>query len=383
MKLALSRIKFYTVILPLLLIIFMIFYFNNISILEFGVNLPKISIEQIDFVESEIRVSVRNTGHIPVNIVMADVNDRIQSANIEPNKKLERFDTALIHIPFEWSKSKPYAIGLTTEDGIRFEKKVESAFYLLKPTFDVVLLLVTLGIYVGIFPILIGFSWLPFMKKFKKYYSFFLSFTVGLLFFLVIETSVELFDLSQHLDSSFNSTTLILIIILLTAFGLYHLDYNVINRNQSGLKRSSIAISLMISVGIGLHNFGEGIIIGTSINLGKIALGNFLVIGFALHNITEGFAISTPLTKENLLVKYLFVLLPIAGLPTIFGLLVGGFTNSLIVNIIFISLGIGSISYVILTIMKWINKQYFILNKDITTGISSGMCIMYIISIIV
>lgn len=368
--------------LPLILIVLMVLYFDHISITELGVPLPKITIEKINFIDSEILVTVRNTGHIPINIVMADVNDRIQNAIIEPNSNLKRFDTALVHIPFEWDESKPYVIGLTTEDGLRFTKEIKSAFHSLYPSLDIILLLTSLGIYVGIFPILIGLSWLPLMKQLKKKYNFFLSLTVGLLLFLVIDTMIELSDLSTNIDVG-NSPMMILMIIILTVFGLHYLDHKIICLRYETKTIPTAVMALMISIGIGFHNFGEGVMIGTSINLGEFALGNFLIIGFALHNVTEGIAIATPLTKEKILIKNVLVLLVISGTPTIFGLLLGGFTNSIMANIIFISIGVGSVIYVIATIVKQLHKQNYVVNQNAMVGIVFGVCVMYFTSILI
>ncbi len=361
----------------------MVLYFNNISIMKLGTPLPQITIEKVNFLDSEILITVRNIGHVPINIVIADVNDRIQPAIIEPSRNLERFATALVHIPFEWDESKPYVIGLTTENGIRFEKEIKSAFPSLHPSLDIILLLISLGVYVGIFPIIIGLSWLPLMKQLEQKYDFFLSLTVGLLLFIVVDTSIELFDLSATLDI-FNNQMLILTIILLTIFGLYHLDHKIMHiYNNKRSKTMPIVMGLMISIGIGFHNFGEGVMIGTSINLGELALGSFLIIGFALHNITEGVAIATPLTKEKIMLKNILILLLISGTPTIFGILIGGFTNSVVGNIIFISLGVGSIIYVILTITKWLYKHNLIMHQNVMIGISLGMCVMYLTSIVI
>src|SRR3989338_6309947 len=98
------------------LIVMMLYLFGPSSgLLEFGVPLPEITIEKIEFLESEIHVTVRNTGPVPVVIAMADVNDRIQSAAIEPDKSLERFETALVRIPFSWNDAEPYTIGITLD----------------------------------------------------------------------------------------------------------------------------------------------------------------------------------------------------------------------------------------------------------------------------
>ena len=102
-------------IIPFAFLILLIAYIfgPGSDLLDLGVPLPEITMEKIDFVDSEIQVTVRNTGPIPVEIVMADVNDRIQPAAIEPDRFLERYETALVRIPFEWNVAEPYIIGLT------------------------------------------------------------------------------------------------------------------------------------------------------------------------------------------------------------------------------------------------------------------------------
>ena len=72
-------------------------------------------------------------------------------------------------------------------------------------------------------------------------------------------------------------------------------------------KATSFPLSLLMAIGIGLHNFGEGLAIGSSFALGEAALGTFLIIGFTLHNITEGIGIAAPLLKTKPRIRDFFI----------------------------------------------------------------------------
>ena len=114
-------------------------------------------------------------------------------------------------------------------------------------------------------------------------------------------------------------------------------------------------LSLLIAVGIGLHNFAEGLAIGQSSASGKLALALLLVIGFGLHNATEGFGIVAPLAGDldpeghRRLPGWGFLLAmgAIGGGPTFVGTLVGYQFTSEAVSVVFLSLAAGSILYVV------------------------------------
>jgi len=112
-------------------------------------------------------------------------------------------------------------------------------------------------------------------------------------------------------------------------------------------------LSLLIAVGIGLHNFGEGLAIGGSAAAGEIGLATVLVIGFALHNGTEGFGIVAPLAAEGERPSWGFLLLMglIGGGPTVIGTAVGRQFTSDAMSVIFLTLAAGSILYVVIQLL--------------------------------
>jgi ZIP family zinc transporter len=123
-------------------------------------------------------------------------------------------------------------------------------------------------------------------------------------------------------------------------------------------------LALLIAVGIGLHNFAEGLAIGQSAAADEISLAVMLVIGFALHNATEGFGIVAPLAGDLDIDGrphrpswgFLLGLGAIAGGPTLLGTVVGhGFTSEP-VSIVFLTLAAGSILYVVTQLLNVASK---------------------------
>jgi len=375
------------------LILLMAYIFGPGSdVLDLGVPLPEITMEKVDFVDSEIRVTVRNTGPIPVEIVMADINDRIQPAAVEPDRFLERYETALVRIPFQWNEAEPYRIGLTIEDGTRFEKEIEAAAPALEPSLELAGFFAMIGTYVGILPVMIGLLWLPFIKKISKNkYHFFLALTAGLLLFLGIDSIEEALEVSEeNLAGSFNGVLLVATVVVLSFLVLHYTGEKLIKRAASSRLSKPVAIALMISIGIGLHNFGEGLAIGAAVGLGSIAFSKFLIVGFALHNTTEGIAIAAPMSRGKGLVGKAMIgklaaLGLIAGSPAIFGAWVGGFVYSPFTSVIFLAIGAGAIFQVIITILRWIREEgdKNLSSAAVASGFAMGMLIMYVTSILI
>ena len=356
------------------------------SFLQFGMVLPEVSIEKVEFTGNEIRATVRNTGPVDVNVVIADVNDRIQPAAIEPDSSLGRFETAVVRIPFDWNEGQPYEIGVTIDDGTRFAKQVDVAFASLESDVDLFVFLGLIGLLIGVVPIMIGLLWYPFIKKLgKNSFNFFLAFTMGLLIFLGIDAVLEASEISKnHLSSVFNGELLISTVVILSFLSLYGFGKRLIKKTEFSTLSKGLAISLMIAIGIGFHNLGEGLAVGAAIALGEVALSTFLIIGFATHNTTEGLAIAAPLTSTKTKIAKMIGLGLIAGIPAIFGTWIGGFSFSPFFTLVFLAIGAGAIFQVVLSIFQYMKgKSDLLSNTSLFAGISAGLLVMYLTSVLI
>ncbi|HKZ61151.1 MAG TPA: divalent cation transporter [Nitrososphaera sp.] len=394
------------------------------SLLNTGIALPEVTIERIEFQEGKIVANVRNTGPGEIEISQADINDRIIPAAVEPSKILPRLAEARVIIPFSWNPGVPYEIGVTTSDGTRFSKSVEAAALAPTPNIEQASFFALIGIYVGVIPVLIGLLWFPFLKRLSaNKYNFFLSLTAGLLVFLGIDALIESNEIArENVAGAFNGQVLIAMTTIVSFLALMFAAQKLVERaamkksdtassqslsqQQSSDLESTItpaatttikqqlarpfAIALMIAIGIGLHNLGEGLAIGAAVLLGQVALSTFLIVGFTLHNTTEGLAIVAPMAKQGgrVSIRKLVGLGLIAGVPTIIGAWIGGFTYSPIAAIIFLSIGAGAIFQVVFYIASWMTNardggRKTMLSTAVIGGFAVGMAIMYLTGLLI
>ncbi len=301
-----------------------------------------------------IRLEVINGGPDPVTIAQVTVDDAYWLHTIRPDNTLGRLETATIDLSYPWVAGEPLPINLITSTGVAFPAEVEVAVEAAAVDGRTLLAYALLGIYVGVIPVALGMLWYPFMRRVdRKWLNAILALTVGLLVFLFVDTLLEALELAAETPAVFQGVPVVIFGALLSLGVLLAAGRRAGEQTPRG-------VAALIALGIGLHNFGEGLAIGAAFATGAAALGSFLVVGFTLHNVTEGVGIVAPLTRRERPPLRVFVLLALlAGAPAILGTWIGGLAFSPFLAAFFLSLGAGAILQVIWEVSKllWRDAQ--------------------------
>ena len=347
--------------------------------------LEELSVQQVVLPEEgQLELTVINGGPDPVTIAQVLVDDAYWQFSIEPDNTLARLEEAKINLSYPWVKDEPLAIRLITSTGVTFDEDVEVAIVTPAVESQTFVNYGLIGIFVGIVPVALGMLWYPFLKSIdRKWMSFILALTVGLLIFLLVDTLLEAFEIAELLPGVFQGIPVVIFCTMLSFGALVAIGWR--NRDQ----RTPLAIATMIALGIGLHNFGEGLAIGAAFATGAAALGSFLVIGFMLHNITEGVGIVAPLLRGATPPLGTFVgLVLLAGVPAVLGTWVGGLAFSPLLATVFLSLGAGAILQVIWEVGKLLSNEaqsrdQQSLNWLNLAGVFAGILVMYLTAFLV
>lgn len=386
---ATSRLKlWFAFLLPVLLLVGLIWGFIKYGPLGvFEADFPPIEevfIKRVVFEPEQITLKVFNDGPGPVIISQVLVNEAIWHFKMEPSTTLQPLENGEVFLFYPWISGEPIGFILIADDGVTFEKEVDVSFLTPMVDYDYIKTFVLLGIYVGVIPVLLGLIWFPFLRRLKgAAYMFLLSLTIGLLLFLGFDTLAESIELIPEVPDAFNGvgllvTGFVLAILILGAVS-YKTEHHIKLR---GDQFKALVWAYLIALGIGLHNMGEGLAIGSAYAIGEIALGSALVIGFMVHNVTEGVAIVSPLTQvaRPKIVWHLLALGLLAGGPTIIGSLIGGFAYSPALAIFFLAIGSGAIFDVCFDIVHYMaaGKWRSIFSITNVLGFFVGLMVMYV-----
>jgi ZIP family zinc transporter len=181
-----------------------------------------------------------------------------------------------------------------------------------------------------------------------RYHAFLNALAIGILFFLFVDIVEHAIGPVEAAIRTDGSALPLLVGVLIGGFGIGLLTLVYYMRRVSlGPGFTAMHLAVVIATGIGLHNFSEGLAIGSSAAKGDLTLALTLVVGFGLHNVTEAFGIAAPLAGKRPSWALLGLVGLIGGGPNFLGAIIGYTFASPAVSVLFLSLAAGALVFVI------------------------------------
>jgi zinc transporter ZupT len=348
----------------------------------------RLTFQRVTLEPGAIVATLLNDGPDRVAVAQVQVDDAFWTFTADNGQSLGHLGRTTLRIPYPWVQGEAHVVRVLTSTGTPFEHEIPVAVE--TPTFGARFLGVftIIGVYVGVLPVAVGLLWFPFLARLSaRAMDFLLALTIGLLVFLLIDGAHEGFEAANGLPSSFQGAVLFAVVaaaayLMLEATGAWL-------RSRRAAGSGGAVLALLIAVGIGLHNFGEGLAIGSAFALGEAALGTLLIVGFTLHNTTEGLAIVAPLARERQRpsLGQLIQLGLIGGVPTIAGAWLGGFVYSPVWSVVFLAIGVGAIAQVVGQIARQVGREAAgtrrLTTGPVLGGLVAGVAVMYVTGMLV
>jgi ZIP family zinc transporter len=300
-----------------------------------------------------IELHVRNTGPQKLTVAQIAIRDAFVPFRISPGTAIPRLGRAVISIAYPWVQAEAYQIRLFSSNSVPFDTAIEAAAETRKADTATLGGFTLIGVYVGVIPVFLGIFWYPALRRLgRRAFLWLLSLTIGLLLFLGIDATSEALEAAAAIGAPAGET-------------------------------KPARIALLIAVGIGLHNLGEGLAIGAAYSIGAAALGTFLVIGFILQNITEGLGIIAPIVRQKPSLGLLAVLGLIGGAPAIVGTWAGGLVYSPVLAVLFLAIGAGAVFEVAYEIGRLIRQEATRQPFTLASGVVAGMAVLYVTGLLI
>jgi zinc transporter, ZIP family len=377
-----------------------------------GVPQEELAVERTVLKPDEIELHVRNDGADPVQVRQVIVNDAFAAFD-QSDSEVGRLGGSEIDVQYPWIEGQAYEVLLLTATGATIDHTIDAAVETPDAGLDFYGLMALIGIYVGVIPVAIGMLWLPWIRGVDaRWIRFLLAFTVGLLGFLGVEALLEGTELAGTGAEAFGGAALVWLGAAGAFLALAGVDAWLRSRRQGGAAGAAEAdgaaadgwgadgagdhggarlagvgyrAAFLVALGIGLHNLGEGLAIGSAYAVGSLALGATLVVGFALHNTTEGLAIVAPVAQERQArLRRLALLGLLAGGPAVLGAWIGASAFNPSLAALMFGVGAGAIAQVIVQIAPAIRDGAGRLLHPLgVAGLLTGLAVMYLTGLMV
>jgi len=344
----------------------------------------ELDVRRVEFQPGEIRVRVTNPQRETITIASVSVDDAIVPFSVDGDRTLGRLRSATLLVPYDWVDGEPLSVGITSSTGVQTTEDVPAAFETPQASARGFLGYTLIGLLVGVLPIALGLAWLPSLRRASpNWLAAFMALTAGLLTFLALEALAEAFDLQAGLPRGVGGLGVILLGVVSTYLLLTFLSRRLVGGDGAA---GGLALATLVAVGIGLHNLGEGLAIGTSFAVGELALGTFFVVGFMVHNVTEGLGIAAPIAERGTVsFRRLAVLALIAGAPAIPGAWLGGFVTSDVLGVLFFAGAAGAALEVVVEVGRYVARKApgGLSSSYVLGGFLAGIAVMYVTGLLI
>ena len=353
-----------------------------------GVAVEELSVESTKLRPGQIEVTVRNDGPDPVAIRQVTVNDGF-AAFRQSDEEIGRLASNKVTILYPWIEGQAYELALITATGGTVTASVDVAAETPDADLGFFGLMALVGLYVGVIPVAIGMLWLPWVRSIDpRWIQFLMALTLGLLAFLGIEALLEGTEFAGSGSAAFGGAGLVYLGAGIAYLSLSGVDAWLRARREGANEAGPWRLAFLVALGIGLHNLGEGLAIGSSYAIGSLALGAALIVGFALHNTTEGLAIVAPVARDEQRaggsLRRLAGLGVLAGIPAVAGAWIGASAFNPSLAAFMFGLGAGAIAQVIVQIAPSVrDRGGRLLHPLAVGGLLSGLLLMYATSLLI
>ncbi len=340
-------------------------------------------IRRVEFRPGEIRIRVTNPQPDELTIALVTVDDAIVPYSVDGPETLGRLRSSTVVVPYEWIEDEPVAVGVTSSSGIQTTEEIAAAVETPGVSGRSVLGYGLIGFLVGVVPVALGLLWLPSLRRAApQWLAAFMALTAGLLTFLAVEALSEALELQAALPGALGGAGIVLFGVAASWLTLTAVSHTLSRRDGGrGGALGGLALATLVAVGIGLHNFGEGLAIGTSFAFGELALGTFLIVGFMVHNVTEGLGIAAPIAEggKSTSFRRLAILTLVAGSPAILGTWLGGFITSDVLAVVFFAAAAGAAFEVVTEVGRYLARKApgGLTSPYVLGGFLAGVAVMY------
>lgn len=291
---------------------------------------------------------------------------------------------------YDWIRDDPYGIEIVSSSGITTRFDVPAAVPAAPADAGGLAWGALVGMLVGFVPIALGLAWLPALRSLSDVaLGGFLAFTAGLLTFLAVDAAAEAFDVQGRLIPAVGGAGVVVmgVIVSMVALGLVGrgLRHGASRASGSDAPLGGSTLALLVAIGIGIHNLGEGLAIGSSFATGEAALAISLVIGFMVHNITEGIGIASPVARDGqrLGVVRGLALALLAGVPTVIGIWLGRYVAGPLFTTLCFAIAAGAALQVVVEIGRSLRRSSTGLGSAaVQGGFAAGIAVMWLTGIL-